>query len=121
MQHVARLKPNPDVQPPPTPFVPLEPTSLDDTLYICLQGPWCDTRLLTSPSLDVCIKGVPICAGTGPAVQLWRQWPDPWSPNCPSVLQSMIPALVHKTFLLHGSQSAVTPMVSHIICMSYIV
>ena len=31
---------------------------------------WCDARLLTAPSLDVCIKGVPICAGTRPAVQL---------------------------------------------------
>ena len=39
----------------------------------------------------------------GPAVRLWQRWPDPWSPNCPSVLQSMIPALTHKTFQLHGS------------------
>ena len=64
---------------------------------------WCDTRLLTNPSIDMCIKGVPICSGTGPTVKLWRRWPDPWSPNCPSVLQSMIPALTHKTFLLRGS------------------
>ena len=62
---------------------------------------WCDTCLLTSPSLDM--KGVPICGGTGSAVQIWRRWPNQWSPNCPSVLQSMIPALTHKTFLLHGS------------------
>ena len=64
---------------------------------------WCDTRLLTSPSIDMCIKGVPICNGGGPAMRLWQRWPDPWSPNCPSVLQSMIPALTQKTFQLHGS------------------
>ena len=64
---------------------------------------WCDTRLLTEPCFDMCIKGVPICHGMGPAVRLWQRWPDPWSPNCPSVLQSMIPALTHKTFQLHGS------------------
>ena len=35
---------------------------------------WCDSRLLTAPSLDLCIKGVPICEGHGPAVNLWRRW-----------------------------------------------
>ena len=76
---------------------------------------WCDTRLLTAPSLDLCIKGVPITAVAGPAVHLWRRWPDAWSPNCPSVLKSMIPGLVHKTVQLHGSHVSLEANVQCII------
>ena len=67
---------------------------------------WCDCRLLTAPTLDLCIKGVPIGEGSGPAPSLWRCWPDAWSPICPSVLKSMIPGLVHKTVQVHGSTGA---------------
>ena len=34
---------------------------------------------------------------------LWDRWQDRWSPNCPLVLQSMIPALVHKALQLCNS------------------
>ena len=76
---------------------------------------WCDCRLLTAPSLDRCIKGVPIGEGTGPAISLWRRWPDPLSPNCPSVLKSMIPGLVHKTVQIHGSTRALQANVQCIV------
>ena len=76
---------------------------------------WCDTRLLTSPSIGMCMKGVTICSGGGPAMRLWQRWPDPWSPNCPSVLQSMIPALTQKTFQLHGSPGSLEANVRSIV------
>ena len=71
-----------------------------------VAGDWCDTRLLSALVLDICIKGVPVCPGAGPAVNLWRRWPDAWSPNCPLVLQSMIPGLVHKAVHLHGTRGS---------------
>ena len=35
--------------------------------------------------------------------EMWDRWPDCWSPNYPLVLQSMIPALVHKALQLCNS------------------
>ena len=75
----------------------------------------CDTHLLNAPSLDLCIKGVPICVGARPAVSLWHRWPDAWSPNCPSVPSSMIPGLVHKTLQLHGSAGSLEANVQCIV------
>ena len=37
--------------------------------------------------------------------QMWESWPERWSPNCPLVLQSMIPALVHRALQLCNSNS----------------
>ena len=35
--------------------------------------------------------------------EMWESWPERWSPNCPLVLQSMIPALVHRALQLCNS------------------
>ena len=66
------------------------------------EGPsvtWCEGSLSTAGSLV--LKGVPhsplspqdICA-------MWARWPDRWSPNCPLVLQSMLPSIVNKALVL---------------------
>ena len=60
---------------------------------------WCEGSRSTAGSLVM--KGVPhkplsptnICT-------MWTHWPDPWSPNCPLVLQSMLPSLVNKALVL---------------------
>ena len=31
---------------------------------------------------------------------MWACWPDRWSPNCPLVLQSMLPSIVNKALVL---------------------
>ena len=66
------------------------------------EGPsvtWCEGSLSTAGSLV--LKGVPhsplspqdICA-------MWARSPDRWSPNCPLVLQSMLPSIVNKALVL---------------------
>ena len=35
--------------------------------------------------------------------EMWDRWPDHWSPICALILQSMVPALVHKSLTLCNS------------------
>ena len=66
---------------------------------------WCEGSPSDKGSLV--LKGVPhqpllpdsICA-------MWDRWPDRWSPTCPLVLQSMIPAVVHKAIFLASHPGA---------------
>ena len=66
---------------------------------------WCEGSPSNKGSLV--LKGVPhqpllpdsICA-------MWERWPDRWSPTCPLVLQSMIPAVVHKAIFLASHPGA---------------
>ena len=52
--------------------------------------------LSTPQTLTLSLKGVPPVAPFF-STAVWDRWPDQWSPNCAVVLQSMVPALVHKS------------------------
>ena len=64
---------------------------------------WCESCLSTNS--DLVLKGVPILIDAMCPVQcpIWTRWPDRWSPGCPMVLQSMLPALVLKSITLCSS------------------
>ena len=64
---------------------------------------WCEASLTTQG--DLLLKGVaahsnPHCPAVCPT---WSRWPDRWSPGCPIVLRSFIPALVLKSNTLCSS------------------
>ena len=49
-----------------------------------------------TPTLSLTLKGFR-CDFFDPGV--WDRWPDRWSPSCPLVLRSMVPALVLKSIM----------------------
>ena len=61
-----------------------------------------ECSVMCAHTLSLIMKGVP---PVGPLFnpEIWDRFPDNWSPNCLLVLQSMIPALVHKTLQLCNS------------------
>ena len=69
---------------------------------------WCDARLSSLPRPNLTVKGVPCTPCSTPATSLWDRWPDRWSPNCPTVLGSMIPALTGKSMTLAGDRHAIS-------------
>ena len=63
---------------------------------------WGECSVMCTDTLSLTMKGVPpVEPFFNP--EMWDRWPDRWSPNCPLVLQSMIPALVHKALQLCNS------------------
>ena len=80
-----------------------------------VRADWCDTRPFSAPALNMTLKGVPFTGAPEPATTLWDRWPDWWSPNCPTVLGSMIPALVGKSFALSGCRLALTHNVQRVV------
>ena len=57
------------------------------------------------PQLNITMKGVSVGRRDKPAIALCNPWPDVWSPSCPNVQQSMIPALALKTYQLRGAMA----------------
>ena len=61
---------------------------------------WCECRVVTNPELALLMKGIvfqlPDDPNPLPDDNIWDRWVDAASPNCPSFLQSMIPALTDK-------------------------
>ena len=63
---------------------------------------WGQCSVICTNTLSPSMKGVPpLDLFFNP--EMWDRWPDRWSPNCPLVLQSMIPTLVHKALQLCNS------------------
>ena len=63
---------------------------------------WGECSVMCTDTLSLIMKGVPpVEPFFNP--EMWDRWPDRWSPNRPLVLQSMIPALVHKALQLCNS------------------
>jgi len=63
---------------------------------------WGECSVMCTDTLSLTMKGVPPVEPFF-NLEMWDRWPDRWSPNCPLVLQSMIPALVHKALQLCNS------------------
>ena len=61
---------------------------------------WCDVSPSEQGTLTV--KGVP-CAPHYAICDMWHRWPDHGSPNCTLVLQSTLPSLVRRAFMLCSS------------------
>ena len=57
---------------------------------------WGECNVSCTPTLSLTLKGFRIDF-LDPSV--WDRWPDRWSPSCPLVLRSMVPALVLKSIL----------------------
>ena len=63
---------------------------------------WGECSVMCTDTLSLTMKGVPpVELVFNP--EMWDTWPDRWSPNSPLVLQSMIPAPVHKALQLYNS------------------
>ena len=69
---------------------------------------WCDARLSSLPQPNLTVKGVPCTPCSTPATSLWDRWPDRSSPNYPTVLGSMIPALKGKSTTLAGDRDVMS-------------
>ena len=68
---------------------------------------WCDARLFSEPAMNLMNKGVPWGAANAPATALWDRWPNSWSSGCPTVVRSIIPALLQKGLTLNGGHLAI--------------
>ena len=55
--------------------------------------------MCTKDTLSLALKGIPPVPPFYDT-SLWDRWLDCWSMNCALVLQSMVPALVHKSLSL---------------------
>ena len=80
-----------------------------------VNADWCDARLFSTPKMNLTLKGVPFCNAAMLARTLGDRWPDPRSPNCPTVLGSMIAALVGKGLTLADNRLAVNHNVQTIV------
>ena len=64
---------------------------------------WNECRIVTDPELPLLMKGIafqlPEDPNPLPNAAIWDKWVDAASPNCPSVLQSMMPALTDKAIV----------------------
>ena len=63
---------------------------------------WGESSVMRTDTLSSTMKGQPPVERFFKP-EMWQRWPDCWSPNFPIVLQSMIPALVHKALQLCNS------------------
>ena len=63
---------------------------------------WGACSVMCTDTLSLTMMGVPpVEPFFNP--EMWHRWPDRWSTNCALVLQSMIPALVHKALQMCNS------------------
>ena len=63
---------------------------------------WGECSVMCTDTLSLTMKEVPPVEPFFDP-EMWDRWPDRWLPNYPLVLQSIIPALVHKAFQLCNS------------------